>query len=317
MRNMSNTLDKLSVLDSFIEEVNSYLPEIETNLERLSQTPGDMEALEETYRRTHTIGGSASMMDFPGLSHVAHGMEDILGDVLDGLAELDQPTIGLLQRSLERMHRLVDGIHHGIDEDAVIAEDDADYAQYRVLLETAARAGTSSMPGEGAGEQFKEAGVAASPALSMPSIDEVLASFRTPAAGTEEVISWPEEPAAVSYADVPSKQDSQPLQSPSQEFVQDQPQTPAELAQLSALEILAASSRQTSSQDAPPVTPQASVQDEWNEASTESTGKREVANLATPPSQPGQPSPEKAVLRQSRGVTESLFAKAYNVMHAQ
>ena len=173
------------------------------------------------------------------------------------------------------------------------------------------------MPGEGAGEQFKEAGVAASPALSMPSIDEVLASFRTPAAGKEEVILWPEEPAAVSYADVPSKQDSQPLQSPSQEFVQDQPQTPAELAQLSALEILAASSRQTSSQDAPPVTPQASVQDEWNEASTESTGKREVANLATPPSQPGQPSPEKAVLRQSRGANESLFAKAYNEMHAE
>src|SRR5205807_8260468 len=113
---MSNSFDKLSVLDSFIEEVNSYLPEIEANLGRLSQTPGDMEALEETYRRTHTIGGSASMMDFPGLSHVAHGMGDILGDVLDGLAELDQPTIGLLQRSLERRHRLVAGIHHGIHE---------------------------------------------------------------------------------------------------------------------------------------------------------------------------------------------------------
>ena len=62
---MSNTFDKLSVLDLFIEEVNSYLPEIEANLERLAQSPGDMEALEETYRRTHTIGGSASMMDFP------------------------------------------------------------------------------------------------------------------------------------------------------------------------------------------------------------------------------------------------------------
>src|SRR5215472_476541 len=136
---MSNTFDKLSVLDSFIEEVNSYLPEIEANLERLAHTPGDMEALEETYRRAHTIGGSASMMDFPGLAHVAHGMEDILGDVLDNLAALDAPTLGLLQRSLQRMHRLVDGIHKGIDEDAIIAEDDADYTQYRSLLEAAAR----------------------------------------------------------------------------------------------------------------------------------------------------------------------------------
>ena len=80
---MSNTFDKLSVLDSFIEEVNSYLPEIETNLEHLAQSPGDMDALEETYRRTHTIGGSASMMDFPGLAHVAHGMEDVLADALE------------------------------------------------------------------------------------------------------------------------------------------------------------------------------------------------------------------------------------------
>src|SRR6266567_938518 len=124
---MSNTFDKLSVLDSFIEEVNSYLPEIEANLARLAQSPGDMEAIEETYRRTHTIGGSASMMDFPGLAHVAHGMEDILGDVLDGLAIFDESMIGLLQRSLGRMHRLLDGIHNGIDEDAVIAEDDEDY----------------------------------------------------------------------------------------------------------------------------------------------------------------------------------------------
>src|ERR1700730_17945033 len=137
---MSNTFDKLSVLDSFIEEVNSYLPEIETNLERLAQspssaTPGDIEAIEETYRRTHTIGGSASMMDFPGLSHVAHGMEDILGDVLDGIATLDPPTLGLLQRSLGRMHLLLQGIRQGADEDDVIAEDDADYVRYRALID--------------------------------------------------------------------------------------------------------------------------------------------------------------------------------------
>src|SRR6059058_1317767 len=114
---MSNTFDKLSVLDSFIEEVNSYLPEIEANLERLAQSPGDMEALEESYRRTHTIGGSASMMDFPGLAHVAHGMEDILGDVIEGIATCDPSTIGLLQRSLGRLHILVGGIRTGVNED--------------------------------------------------------------------------------------------------------------------------------------------------------------------------------------------------------
>src|SRR5437588_12366052 len=121
---MSNTFDKLSVLVSFIEEVNSYLPEIETNLGRLALSTDDMEAVEETYRRTHTIGGSASMMDFPGLAHVAHGMEDILPDVMDGLASLDLATIEFLQRSLDRLRRLVGGIQHGIDENAIVPEDD-------------------------------------------------------------------------------------------------------------------------------------------------------------------------------------------------
>lgn len=133
---MSNAFDKLSVLDSFIEELNSCLPEIEIYLKRLAQSPDNMEALEESYRRAHLIGGSASMMDFPGLAHVAHGMEDILGDVLDRLTILDAPTIGLLQRSLSRLRRLLVGIRSGIDENAVIVEDDHDYVQYREHMET-------------------------------------------------------------------------------------------------------------------------------------------------------------------------------------
>ena len=50
-------------------------------------------------------------------------MEDILGDVLDGMTTLDLATIDLLRRSLGRMHRLLDGIRTGIDEDAVIVEE--------------------------------------------------------------------------------------------------------------------------------------------------------------------------------------------------
>src|SRR6266699_5405774 len=142
---MSNTFDKLSVLDSFIEEVNSYLPEIEANLARLAQSPGDMEAIEETYRRTHTIGGSASMMDFPGLAHVAHGMEDILGDVLDGVSTLSPPTIGLLQRSLVRMRQLLQGIHSGVNEEAIMAEDDADYVRFRALTESSMQPPTPAL----------------------------------------------------------------------------------------------------------------------------------------------------------------------------
>ena len=207
---MSNTFDKLSVLDSFIEEVNSYLPEIENNLAKLAQppsgsTPGDMEAIEETYRRTHTIGGSASMMDFPGLAHVAHGMEDILGDVLDGVATLDLPTLGLLQRSLGRMHQLLRGIHDGIDEEAIMAEDDADYVRFRALTDSSAQPASASN-GSSNNQQLLEAVTSsfadeptpiptASATPSMPSLDEVLASFRTSPVTVGEEVAWPEDSA--------------------------------------------------------------------------------------------------------------------------
>src|SRR5579859_2251453 len=191
MLNMSNTFDKLSVLDSFIEEVHSYLPDIEKNLEYLVQSPDDMDTLEETYRRTHTIGGSASMMDFPGLAHVAHGMEDVLGDALEELISIDDPALGLLRRSLDRLHRLLEGIRNGIDEESVIAEDDADYAHYRSLVKSSGSVVTPQVeirtdslgypeyPASPAPVYMPEVSVLPpSPALSF---EDVLASFRTPA----------------------------------------------------------------------------------------------------------------------------------------
>ncbi len=240
---MSNTFDKLSVLDSFIEEVNSYLPEIEANLERLTQSPGDMEALEETYRRTHTIGGSASMMDFPGLAHVAHGMEDILGDVLDGLATLDRPTVELLQRSLARLYRLVGGIHQGVDESAVVAEDDDDYARYRIQQDGAAQEVSGEMiTPESVNHSTDTLPDSGSPAIS--SLDEMLASFRTVPQSKSGEAPWSEEP--VMRAEFPPRPEihlpvppMQPAQHAQFEASASSPETTQPQPPPSALEMLA------------------------------------------------------------------------------
>jgi chemotaxis protein histidine kinase CheA/ActR/RegA family two-component response regulator len=136
---MSSSFDKFAILDSFLDEVGSYLPEIEANLDRLEQVPDDSEALEEAYRRAHTIGGSASMMDFPGLSQVAHAMEDVLMDALDEVLHLDGAVLALLRRSLARARLLLEAIKTGApDEGRVVAEDTADYAAFRQRSERAA-----------------------------------------------------------------------------------------------------------------------------------------------------------------------------------
>jgi len=290
---MSNTsFDKLSVLDSFIEEVNSYLPEIETNLERLAQSPGDMDALEETSRHTHTIGGAASMMDFPGLAHVAHGMEDILCDALDGLTTLDEPTLGLLQRSLGRLHQLLEGIRNGINEEAVIAEDDADYSRYRASMEASAPSDVQSNTvyqttmesppsydasfypvdtpqGQGiytsspAIPSFELSGPPSS--SSIPTFDEVLASFRTQPVNPSEDVAWPEESVVPNSFDLSSQEPTHP------EIRSVQPEVPNSLPSMpqpaqfqpqesyssntSALEALAASIRKPAPDVAPPAMP--------------------------------------------------------------
>ena len=239
---MSNTFDKLSVLDSFIEEVNSYLPEIEANLARLAETPGDMEALEETYRRTHTIGGSASMMDFPGLAHVAHGMEDILGDILDGLASLDAPTLGLLQRSFSRLRHLIAGIRDGVDEDAIVAEDDTDYTQYRAQMDSSALPEANNMLNV---EQAEAIPPPHSSPTPMPSLDDVLASFRTPVVGAGEEVAWPEDPV------VPAMQG----QNQNIPDTQDDTYAAQQAASPSALEMLITSTRHAPVYSNSPVTP--------------------------------------------------------------
>jgi chemotaxis protein histidine kinase CheA/ActR/RegA family two-component response regulator len=136
---MSSSFDKFAILDSFLDEVGSYLPEIEADLNKLEQAPEDSEALEEAYRRTHTISGSASMMDFPGLSQVAHAMEDVLANALDEVWRLDESALSLLRRSLERVRLLLESIKNGAgDEGRYVAEDAADHASFRQMREAQA-----------------------------------------------------------------------------------------------------------------------------------------------------------------------------------
>ena len=120
-----------------IEETKRRLPEIEANLRRLAQSPHDTDALEAAYRLTHAIGGTASIRGLRGLTYLAHGMEDILADVLDGLAVIDVPTVAFLMRELRRLARIVWGMEAGVNEEAlIIAADDADYYQFRSSRET-------------------------------------------------------------------------------------------------------------------------------------------------------------------------------------
>ncbi len=202
---MTDNFDKSTILDSFLDEVTAYLPEIEANLDRLQQSPGDTEALEETYRRAHTIGGSAAMMDFPALAHVAQGMEEILSDALERSVPLSGATIALLRRSHGRLSRLVEHVRSGADDAPVVTEDDADRSAWRGTQPGGmggfdpSASGQRSQPGfAGAASQpGVQTGIATSPGLQAP---EWMAAFAAPPAVPAQT-----PPASLSdFADMPT-----------------------------------------------------------------------------------------------------------------
>jgi chemotaxis protein histidine kinase CheA/ActR/RegA family two-component response regulator len=147
---MADNFDKSAILGSFLDEVDAYIPEIETHLDQLQQTPDDETAIEEAYRRTHTIYGSAAMMEFNGLAQIAQSMETILDDALERRAALDQATIALLRRSCGRLARVAQLIRSGGDDKQIVAEDKQDQDAYRGPAGAAAPAAPAAPMGAGA-----------------------------------------------------------------------------------------------------------------------------------------------------------------------
>ncbi|HEY7343374.1 MAG TPA: response regulator [Ktedonobacterales bacterium] len=200
---MTDNFDKSTILDSFLDEVTAYLPEIEANLDRLQQSPGDTEALEETYRRAHTIGGSAAMMDFPALARVAQGMEEILSEAMERGAPLTGATIALLRRSHGRLSRLVEHIRTGADDGPVVAEDDADRSAWRGTIPNSASGFEASGPGlrsqpgfnGGAPAPGASGGIQTSPGLQAP---EWMAAFAASNANGQQ------QPPPEDFADRPT-----------------------------------------------------------------------------------------------------------------
>jgi chemotaxis protein histidine kinase CheA/ActR/RegA family two-component response regulator len=140
---MADNFDKSAILGSFLDEVDAYIPEIEAHLDQLQQVPDDETAIEEAYRRTHTIYGSAAMMEFNGLAQIAQGMETILDDALERRATLDQATIALLRRSCGRLARVAQLIRSGGSDTGLVAEDQQDHNAFRGA---SAGAGSASAP---------------------------------------------------------------------------------------------------------------------------------------------------------------------------
>ncbi len=127
---MAGAFDRTAILESFLKEVASYLPEIDAHLDRLQKHSGDTEALEEIYRRAHTIAGAAAMMEIPTMARIANAMQQVMETVLDG-APLSPQTSTALRHSTGRLRQLIELVRTGKDDSSLVAQDAAEYATLR------------------------------------------------------------------------------------------------------------------------------------------------------------------------------------------
>ncbi len=101
------------VLAGFLDEVRGYLPIILHKIEVYQADPKELEAIKEAYRYSHSIKGSASMIDLPGLSLIASYLEEVLEGFTSGELKMGKQALGRLRKMVVQIELFIDGLGSG------------------------------------------------------------------------------------------------------------------------------------------------------------------------------------------------------------
>lgn len=149
------------VLQSFREETDDCLNQMEQLLLALEARPDDRELVSSLFRAAHTIKGNASLLQFSALAHCLHTLEDLLDACRSQAVTLRQDSISLLLQT-------VDAVRH-IAQQSVLGNERLQPSHKELFASLAALA-ASSRDGE----------VRPGPQKPIPSLDSTFASALAP-----------------------------------------------------------------------------------------------------------------------------------------
>jgi two-component system, chemotaxis family, sensor kinase CheA len=92
------------LLAAFEAEHREHLHAIRSALDHASQ--GEID-LTDVFRRAHSLKGAARAVDLPAVEEVAHQLETLFSQVLEGQQSLDEPAIATVRRNLDLIEDLV------------------------------------------------------------------------------------------------------------------------------------------------------------------------------------------------------------------
>jgi two-component system, chemotaxis family, sensor kinase CheA len=98
------------LLQSFREETEECLAQMEQFLLGLEARPDDRELILSLFRAAHTIKGNASLLEFKTLAHTLHALEDTLDALRNGSIRLSPDLSNLLLQSVDVLRQMTQGI---------------------------------------------------------------------------------------------------------------------------------------------------------------------------------------------------------------
>jgi two-component system, chemotaxis family, sensor kinase CheA len=113
----------------FLTEADEQLQLLDEDIVRLERESSNVKLLQEIFRASHTIKGSSAMIGHQRMSHLAHGMENVLDKVRKGTLAVSSPVVDALLKGLDGLRilkeELVTGEESKIDIDGIAGELDA------------------------------------------------------------------------------------------------------------------------------------------------------------------------------------------------
>jgi chemosensory pili system protein ChpA (sensor histidine kinase/response regulator) len=92
----------------FFEEANELLESTDASLHHWSQNKTDADVVTQLQRNLHTLKGGARMAGLSPMGDLSHEMETVLTDVVDGRIAASTELFLLLNRSVDRLHRMME-----------------------------------------------------------------------------------------------------------------------------------------------------------------------------------------------------------------
>ena len=110
------------LVEIFSEEAEDHLRNMYTGLQKLRSDLGDVEALGQVRRSTHTLKGAAAAVGLEVVTRLTHRMEDLLDYLADSQAEPTENQVSLFLRTTDQVQTLQSGALNIEESVSVIAD---------------------------------------------------------------------------------------------------------------------------------------------------------------------------------------------------